>query len=208
MSMPTKKLLKIGVFLRPLPAIPTDNIYKFFAILGLWMMLGVAALLGWFIYLDFQLEDQSIASRAYYSSLNSLEDIESRLNSIEQGEFDQNKLDWIPSNWDIEQEKHALTFAQDNHTETISNNKWAIKREVGKELRYLEHPAIISAGVAYIAIAVFLFYFGFKGWKIQVHDLDVEIKQANIQLVKLSNKKLELEIKSLQRGLRHPFLPR
>lgn len=194
--------------MRPLPAIPTDNIYKFFAILGLWMMLGVVALLGWLIYLDFQLEDQSIASRAYYSSLNSLEDIESRLSSIEQGEFDQNKLDWMPASWDIEQEKHALTIAQDNHTETISNNKWAIETEVGEELRYLEHPVISVAGVSYVAIAVFLFYIGFKGWKIQVHDLDVELKQANIQLARSSNQKLDMEIKSLKKGLRHPFRSR
>lgn len=194
--------------MRPLPAIPTDNIYKFFAILGLWMMLGVVALFGWFIYLDFQLEDQSIASRAYYSSVNSVEEIESRLNSIEQGEFDQNKLDWVPASWDIEQEKHALAVAKDNHTKSISSNKWAIETEVGKELKYLGHPVVVFSGVVYIAIAVFLFYIGFRGWKIQVHDLDVELKQANIQLAKLSNQKLDLEIRSLQRERRHPLRPR
>jgi hypothetical protein len=162
------------------------------------MFLGLLALLGWFIYLEYEVKDNSIASRSYFRSVQALPKIEDRMESIRAGNLGENKLDWVPKSWDPEQEMHALEVARESHIESVARNQYAIDSEVGKELRYLEHPVVIGFGIFYIACMSLFFVIGFLRWKQKIQDPEIYFKEKNTELIEKNVEKLDLEIRALK----------
>lgn len=184
--------------MKPIPTAPTDNLYKFVAILGLWMFLGLLALLGWFVYLEYEVKDNSIASSSYFRSVQALSEIEDRMESIRTGNLEENKLDWVHKSLDLEQEKHVLEIAQENHSESVAKNQYAVDSEVGEELRYIKPPVAIVFGIFYIACMSFCFVIGFWKWKKKIQDPEIVFKKKNTELLEKSIEKLNLEIQALK----------
>lgn len=187
--------------MNPIPAAPTDNLYKFVAILGLWMFFGLLALIGWLVYLEYEFKDKSIASISYFRSVQALSDIENRLESIRTGGLEENKLDWVPKSWDLDQELHALEVARENHSESVAKNQHAIGSEAGKNLRYLKDPTVIGFGILYITLMSFCILIGFLRWKKNIQDPEIYFMKKNTELVERSIDKMDLEIRALKEKL-------
>ncbi|GAA6134386.1 hypothetical protein NBRC116188_11750 [Oceaniserpentilla sp. 4NH20-0058] len=191
--------------MKMLPAIPTDNYYKFLALLGSWMMFGVFLLFVWIIYLEYEIEERNIAISSYFSAEGSLRDIQNRLNSINTGEFDDNKLDWVPSNWNLDQEKRILEHAKNENSKTVLVNKWAVETSIDSKTKFLDNPKVIILGLLYLIVALVSIVLGFWRWKEDLHDLDVKLKKNNIELLNKSIEKIDYEIKILKKNSRYRF---
>tara|TARA_R110001599_G_C11964860_1_gene633237 strand:+ start:148 stop:609 length:462 start_codon:yes stop_codon:yes gene_type:complete len=147
------------------------------------MFLGLLALLGWFVYLEYELKDNSIASSSYFRSVQALPEIEDRIESIQAGNLEENKLEWVPKSWDLEQEIHVLKMARESHSASVAQNQYAVDTNVGEELRYLKHPVAIGFGVFYIACMSLCFGIGFLRWKKKIQDPEIYFKEKNTELV-------------------------
>lgn len=187
--------------MKPIPTAPTDNLYKFVAIIGFWMFFGLIALVGWVVYLQYEIKDNAIESRAYFRSVGALREIEARLEAIESGRIDENKLEWVPEAWDLDQEKHFLNIAEENHSQSIAENQHAADSNVGEDLRYLKHPVVIAFGLLYALTMSFCLLIGFKRWKQKIHDPELYFNKKNTELLERSIEKLDLEIYALRKEL-------
>jgi len=91
--------------LKGIPSAPTDNIYKFMAISGLWFIAGFIALYIWSVNTQIQLDKEILKAQSYFFSIKIERTIKKRLESIKKEEFDRNRLDWVPASYKPEQEK-------------------------------------------------------------------------------------------------------
>ena len=183
--------------MKGIPSTPTDNIYKFMAISGLWFIAGFIALYIWLVNTQIQLDKEALKSQAYFFSVNMERKIKNRLDSIEKGKLDENRLDWVPASYTPEQEKIFLSKAFENHQETIKKNKDAVNSDTGEELKLVERWDVRIAGALYILFMVGLTWFGFSRW-IKTHIIDETVKTLDREIKEKSLKKLELEIQQLK----------
>ncbi|RBC02804.1 hypothetical protein C3E97_008600 [Pseudomonas sp. MWU12-2115] len=181
-----------------LPSPPTDNLYKFMAIFGLWLLLGLLLLFAWFGYMNFKLDEESRDNQHYYFSKNMKLDISRRLASLEANNSGENKLEWVPENSSPDQEKSFLKEALKNHEETMESTKYVLKSQTGRDLKIFEASGALWILWLYVAIAIACPYLGFKWWykKIQLpneaaNDMELKIKEASLL-------KLQIEISQLQ----------
>lgn len=181
-----------------IPSTPTDNIYKFMAISGLWFIAGFIALYIWVVNTQVQLDKEHLRSQSYFFSVNTERQIKNRLDAIESGKPDENRIDWVPASYTLEQEKLFISEALNNHRETISRNMDVLESRTGEELRLLERPDVITAGVLYILIMVGLTWFGFSRWITKIHLADEELRNLDRDIKLKSLEKTELEIKQLK----------
>ncbi|UTW03976.1 hypothetical protein KDX31_02815 [Amphritea atlantica] len=186
-----------------MPAIPTDNLYKFCAISGMWMFFGLVVLYTWIVAITIQIEKEGSASTSYYSSLITVSDIERRLDSIEKGLEKENKLDWTSTEWDIDQEKNFLEHALKNHRKSMKLNEYAINSDTGEQLNLIKRPAVYIPGLLYLALMSFLLVIGFFRWKTKIQDIDLEIRKVELETKKRALVKLDLEIRNLNSKRRH-----
>jgi hypothetical protein len=185
--------------LNGIPLTPTDNIYKFMAISGLWFFAGFIALYVWLINTQVQMDKELLRSKAYFFSVNMEQDIRVRLRSIENEKLDENRLDWVPSSFTQEQEKNFLAKALENHLESINKNKDVLHSNTGEELKLIERWDVKIVGTLYIILMVGLTWFGFSRWVTKTHRIDEELrileKDINLKILQ----KLKLEINQIKR---------
>ncbi|GHA95968.1 hypothetical protein ACFFLG_03620 [Shewanella indica] len=186
-----------GDILKGIPSTPTDNIYKFMAISGLWFIAGFIALYIWLVNTQIQIDKEALNSQAYFFSVNMERKIKNRLDSIEKGKLDENRLDWVPASYTPEQEEMFLSKALENHQETIKKNKDALNSDTGEELKLVERWDVRIAGALYILFMVGLTWFGFSRW-VKNHIIDETVKTLDREIKEKSLKKLELEIQQLK----------
>lgn len=183
-----------------LPTPPTDNLYKFMAISGLWLVAGILLFMFWLVYWGFQSQIEMKHSQEYFFSVNMEREISSRINSINSGKYDENKLSWVPAGSTPEQERSFLKFGLDNHRKTIEKYKKEVEAERIDIIEYIGEKYLIVCLSLYASVMSFFLVFGFSWWykKVQkpsekMHDIDYKIKQ-------LTQDKLELEISLLRKG--------
>lgn len=182
-----------------LPSPPTDNLYKFMSIFGLWLLLGLVLLFAWLGYLDFQIKKESERSQAYFISTNMESKISTRLASIKAMHFNENRLEWILPSTGIEQEQKILQMALDNHKQIIDKNKDSLNHNIREMMEMLESMDFLWIVMIpiYVFLAVGCPYFGFTRWYRYIqkpseaaHDLDCRLKEATLR-------KIEAEIRQL-----------
>jgi len=103
----------------------------------------------WLVNVQIQLDKDRVRSQAYFFSVNMERNIERRLDSIEAGDVDKNRLDWVPSNFSIEEEKHFLEIAQSNHKETIKKNEDVLDSNPAEDLQLIKRWDVRIASAFY-----------------------------------------------------------
>lgn len=181
-----------------IPIAPTDNMYKFMAISGLWFFAGFIAFYIWLVNVDIQLEKEKLRTQAYFVSVNMEREIENRLKSIKDGKVSENRLDWVPASFTSEQETLFIRQALTNHRLTISKNKDIIDNRIGEELSLFDRWDVMIAGIVYVTLMVGLIWFGFSRWITKTHFLDEKLKYLERDIKIKSMEKMELEIKQLK----------
>lgn len=185
-----------------IPSTPTDNIYKFMAISGLWFVVGFIALYIWLVNTQVQLDKERLKSQAYFLSVNMERGIQNRLNAILAHKPAENRLGWVPTSWTLEQEAKILSIALENHQETIRKNKDVLESRTGEGLLLLERWDVRIAGALYISLMVGLTYFGFSRWFAKTHLVDEELRNIDRDIKLKSLEKTALEIKQLKLAIR------
>lgn len=181
-----------------IPSTPTDNIYKFMAISGLWFIAGFIVLYIWLANTQLQLDKESLRSQSYFFSVNMERNIKTRLASIENEKFDENRLDWVPSSYTLEQEENFLSQALKNHQDSINENKNVLDSNTGEELRLIERWDVRLAGALYIALMIGLTWFGFSRWVTKTHFVDEELRNLERDIKLKTLNKLELETSQIK----------
>lgn len=184
--------------MKGIPSTPTDNIYKFMAISGLWFIAGLLALYVWLVNVQIQLDKDRERSQAYFISVNMERDIKRRLDSIEKEAFDENRLDWVPENFSVEEEKNFLTMVQKNHHETIAENKDVLDSNPGEELQLIKRWDIRLAFGVYVSLMVGLTWFGFSRWVTKTHRVEEGLRELDFEIKEKTLEKLELEIEQIK----------
>jgi hypothetical protein len=194
--------------MKGIPSTPTDNIYKFMAISGLWFIAGFIALYIWSVNIQIQLDKEALKSQSYFFSVNMERKINRRLKSIEKGEYELNRLDWVHSSYTPKQEKFFISKALENHQETIKNNNDVLDSKTGEELKLIERWDVLIAGALYIALMVGLTWFGFSRWITRTHFVDEETKSFDRKIKEKTLEKLNAEekMRGLERDIKEKTL--
>ncbi len=183
------------------PSIPTDNLYKFMAVTGLWLLIGVLIFLGWLIKLDVDIQRHSKEEQAYFSSVSILHNIKLREESIAAGRMEENRLPGLRHYENIEDEKRFLAMASEAQEAAVSKHAYVLDEHPGDQLILLDRWDVKAFVVAYIALASFLFYFGFKGWKVNLHDVEVRGRTLDLEIRERTLEKLKLDIAEARKQL-------
>ncbi|WP_218396777.1 hypothetical protein [Alteromonas lipotrueae] len=194
--------------MKGIPSTPTDNIYKFMAISGLWFIAGFIALCIWLINTQIQLDKEGLKSQSYFFSVNMERKIKRRLESIENNEFDKNRLDWVNSSFTPEREKLFITKALESHQEAIEKNRDILNSKTGEELKLLERWDVRIAGLLYIALMAGLTGIGFYRWITKTHLVDEETRSFDRDIKEKTLKKLKSEeqVRALDRDIKEQTL--
>lgn len=168
------------------------------AIFGLWLLLGLLLLFAWFGYINFKLDEESRDNQHYYFSKNIELDITRRLASLDTKDTGENKLEWVPENFNPDQERKFLEQALKNHEETMKRTEYTLKSQTSRDIKIFEASGALWILWVYVVFAIGCPYFGFKWWykKIQLpneaaNDIELKIKEASLL-------KLQIEISQLQ----------
>ncbi len=168
------------------------------AISGLWFIAGFLALYVWLVSVQVQLDKDRIRSQAYFFSVNMELNIKRRLDSIEEGKDDENRLDWVPKNFSVEEEKYFLTKAHQNHQETIAKNKDVLDSNPGEELQLIKRWDVRGAFFVYVLLMIGLTWFGFSRWITKTHRLEEGLRDLDKDIKEKTLEKLELEIQQIK----------
>lgn len=195
-----------------LPTTPTDNIYKFMAISGLWLMFGFIALYVWIEYSIIQLEKEGDNTSTYLTSKYKVDEIERRVNAIENGNLEDFKLSWLRETKSPEDELNALEPLLEFHRARAEAYKSMIplsaiygESDAYERFKIIKRTDFKMVLLVLIVLMVCLTLYGFTRWaqKTQATDeklkkldirlklLDVRIKRKIIQKYQLENKKRE-----------------
>lgn len=181
------------------PSIPTDNLYKFMAVTGLWLLIGVLMLLGWLIKLDVDIQRHSKEAQAYFSSVSMLHSIKLREGSIAAGRLEENRLPGLYRYENIKDEERFLAKAAEAQEAAVSKHAYVLDEHPGYQLILLDRWDVKAFVIAYIVLAAFLFYFGFKGWKVNLHDVEVRRRTLDLEIKEKTLERLKLDISEARR---------
>jgi len=183
-----------------MPSIPTDNLYKFSAISGVWMLFGLLVLYGWLINLDLEIKKELRATQAYFTLGNTLKNVEKRLDTITQGKMDEARSPLIPTSFSIEQERSFLTKISKNIKSEIEKNKHFIDANSSEALEVFERTDVQVFFIVYLFFTVIFVVYGFIGWKTKLHDVELEIRKLDLETRRKMLEKLEFELKKERRA--------
>lgn len=191
-----------------IPTAPTDSIYKFMAISGLWFIAGFIVIYIWLINVQIQLDKDIRKSQLYFFSVGAKREIENRLNSIASGKINESRLSWVPSTYTLEQEKSFIYEALKSNQDSIDQNKAAIENKNSNELNLVERWDVRIAASFYIALMIGLTWFGFSRWVTKIHEpdeafkkLDKEIKENMLEKIKSEIKQIKLDQEIKQKSI-------
>ncbi|WP_412498459.1 hypothetical protein [Vibrio furnissii] len=176
------------------PTPPTDNLYKFCAILGAWLVAGVIALFILLGYVTYDLEKQSVAQTHHFRTMSNYEKVIDRLSSIEQGKLDENIIEWLPSSDGSENEVDRLLEIKANQEKAITEYENEIRTDYGEIFEVVEATGIWWVIYVLISLSVLCFYFGFKLWYIKVQKISDELLVLDVEIKRLTLRQLEKEV--------------
>jgi hypothetical protein len=192
-----------------IPKPPTDNLYKFIAITGVWFVFFVVASMMYISYLSFQIEREGLDFSTYSDSKYLIFKIDKRLTSISKKEFDKNVLDTIPTIDGGKREVQFLTNLKEIHSKVVG--KYEIRKNESKYSDQIE--LINTTGLLWVVFmlvfsAVICFFYGFKAWFTQVQKPADNALKLDLELKQLSIDKLKLEIDIARKSTRTHFVRR
>lgn len=177
-----------------LPKIPTDNLYRFMAISGVWMMGFVIIFIMYIGYLKYQIEKESAEVNNYYTSKYLSLQIKYRLESISKGEIGKNIIDIIPvKDGSINEITYLKKLDEILHKE-IQEYKENNKAYYFRNFELIEETGLIWVITALSSISIIFLFFGFKYWNIHIQKPKNELILKDIEIRKLTITKMKLEI--------------
>lgn len=103
-----------------LPTPPTDNLYKYMALTGLWLCFGVLALIAVLYYQNFESQEFNKQQSWMYSKEDAKRKFESRLDSLSKGRLTENTLKGISDRFTPKEEAVLLEKLRLSTAEEIS----------------------------------------------------------------------------------------
>ena len=181
-----------------LPTPPTDNLYKFAAISGIWLITIVIAIWVYLFNLLYISGIEAKQTTAYYVSLDMERQINNRLLAIKQKKLDEYRPSWIQKELPIAQEKILLDIALENHSKTVEKYKDVAEKEHNNPLIDGPQPSwFVYAFSTVNALAIVVTLWGFINWykKLQrpqekMHDIDYLIKQKTLQNLNIEMRRM------------------
>lgn len=178
-----------------IPTPPTDDLAKYVAITGLWLTLGFSAILLFVVYNNYRLDERTQLVIQMASTLHFKEDVEIRIQSLEDGHPNENKLP-ISSGMTPKEE---LPFLK-NIDKTLDSKLSELQAD-GKANNSQAVYAWLRRGYVYfwppIALAgsLLLTFFGFMRWREkqkradEMFALDLEIKRQQLSMLRLDSER-------------------
>lgn len=178
--------------MNPFPTIPTDNLYKFMALSGLWILFGILALMILLIYQIHENEKFTKKQSTIYTDQSSIREYTRRINSISAGKTSENLIPYISDHFkkikdELSYEKDVVKSNQDEikrFSTEIKNRPASIFRSFESLSSVNETYTLITFVTLYLSGCI-LAIIGFRNWR-------------KIQLVANEIQKCDLELKRLQ----------
>ncbi|SYZ83251.1 Uncharacterised protein [Vibrio paracholerae] len=191
--------IEVIILMTFFPTPPTDNLYKFCAIFGAWLVAAVVALFVLLEYVTYDLEKQSLAQMHHFRTTSNYQKIVDRLSSIEQGDLGENIIEWLPNSDGSVQEVKHLHEIKSNYQKLIEEYENEVRIDYGEIIEVVDATRIMWLIYVLIGLAAFCFYFGFKYWYVKVQKVSDELMQKDLAIKRLTLEQLERECKKTKK---------
>jgi hypothetical protein len=169
------------------PTPPTDNLYKFLAVLGAWGMLFVLALLVLLSYQNYEHAEYNKKLSFLYSEQSWLQKAELRLKSLKENRPGENSIPSISTSFSPKDEALFLTNAA-----TLSRERLAELKDLTRRPPESIFPVLAAIHFDQLLLGIFPFvfgslYFGFRQWLAlqrisdEMLKLDLTLKRKQVQ---------------------------
>lgn len=182
-----------------LPSPPTDNIYKFAAILGLWfatLLLGIFIV---FAYVTYKSSEGMKRAAVYGQNLNSEFQVSQRLEAIESGRLSEARLTWMLPNTPIDQERKMLADLRTRLSTSIAEFEALPEDPVVKRFKEFSGARLEWTLVVVVLLAVIPTLWGFFRWYKRVQLPSEKMLAIELQIKELELARLERESKTRMR---------
>lgn len=190
-----------------LPSPPTDNLYKFMAILGAWTLLILAVFLMGVDYLAFKSKEEAQQTIAYYRAAHNVQLIQDRLAAIQAGRLNDAIVPGSSPHDGSNSERTRLQNGLQNNQDYVTRHQDDAYRDDAQT-----DWQILSAihGLYYIlvlgGVGIFCLIPGFyRWWRIQRVSDDLLDSQLKFQ--KMTNQKLQLKLDAVNQPPPPPVPP-
>jgi hypothetical protein len=188
-----------------LPSAPTDNIFKFMAITGAWLVASYLFLLVFMVYVSDRESDSSRHRTNIEFAQSLVRKIDLRLRSLEKKQFYENKIpDLIPGQLMPAEEIEYLTTVKGRWNHYVKQHEYnESNRQLSNAYQFLFYNKYMAIGVtSTLVVSLSLLLFGLLGW------WNDQKKQDEIQAIELDTKKVQLaQLRRIQ-GYKDPRLKR
>jgi len=185
--------------MNPLPTPPTDNLYKFMALTGTWLMIFLLAFYAWLLNADYEIRLEGRQLQAFVSAQASLREIQVRLLAIREGRHAENIVSWVQKDWPLEQEVRILSSVAVSNGRIVDEYQKSNHGKLGEIFDRLSSMGFLWFIVPYVGGAVALTYSGYRLWYRRVQIPNESMARVELELKVASVRKLELEIKQTRR---------
>ncbi|QHS13189.1 hypothetical protein [Shewanella sp. Arc9-LZ] len=183
------------------PKPPTDNLYKFLAITGTWLVAIVTAFFMYLGYLTFELKKLNYEQSRMMFSESVVREIDRRLKSISEDKLDENILDWTPRS-EGSDEVQFITQIKQSHLQRVKDYDSKPKPDYGYQFDLVKETGFINIVYGIIFLAVSCFYFGFRGWYSKIQKpMDLGLK-LDLKIKEVSIEKMEAELALTKKSIR------
>jgi len=180
-----------------LPSPPTDNLYKFMAIFGAWVLLILALFVMGIGYLSFKSREESQQAIAYTRSVGTVLHIQDRLDAIQAGRLNDAIVTWFFFNDTAATEKAFLRKALQNNKEYLAHHQGDAERhEAWTFWQILEATHSIVFILALGGVGIFCFMYGFRRWYKRVQRVSDAILLGKQTFQEMTNQKLKCELEA------------
>ncbi|MGI9950699.1 hypothetical protein [Vibrio hyugaensis] len=177
------------------PTPPTDNLYKFHAILGSWLVGASLVLYVLIKYVSYDLELQLADQSHHMRTERDLVKVNERLESIAKGNLEENKVSWVRGADGSPDEVAYLKQLKENFETSIQVYKDTEKIDYGRIFDIVEATDLWWIIGFLMFIAGLLFYSGFKNWYYKVQKPQDELIQLDLKIKRLTLLEMERESK-------------
>lgn len=182
-----------------LPSPPTDNIYKFAAILGAWF---AAVLLGIFVvfsYVTYQSSEGMQRTVVRGQDMNSEFQVSQRLEAIDSGRFSDARLTWMSPNISIDQERKMLSDLQTRLRTSIDQFEERPEDPVVKHFKEFTASRLEWTLFIVVFFAVIPTLWGFLRWYQRIQLPSERMLTIELQIKELEFARLVREFRATER---------
>lgn len=181
-----------------LPSPPTDNIYKFCAIVGAWLCSLLIVSIVVIVYTTMQHVDSTREYSNYSLSKFYLQQIEKRAKSIDEGDLTKNIIEWAPFKDGSDLEINFLKVSAKNHSDFIREYELRPKTNQDQLFKLIDTKELKICFPIFAFVAIMLMLWGFKKWHSELQTKIDDSAQVDLEVKRLALKKAHLEFVDLE----------